>query len=309
MTTCETWQSHLVSIVLPTYNRAYCIARAIDSVISQTYSLWELIVVDNHSSDNTEELVASYSDARIRLIKIHNDGVIASSRNMGINAASGYYVAFLDSDDWWMPTKLEESVRQLDASADVVYHDLYRVISHWHDHSVLRVQRTRQLMEPVFLDLWRNGNAITNSSAVVKRDLLISVGGLSEDRNLISVEDFDIWLRLAQVTERFQKIDKILGYYWCGGGNLSTPHLAIAGVTRLMEKYGEVDLGGGAIGVSPRLIYVLAESYYYSNNVTKFVRYAKAAILANGSIATTLRLVYLLIILSFKCWRSNRLAD
>ena len=100
----------LVSVIIPTFNRANDLARAVKSVIAQTFTSWELIIVDNHSVDNTDEVVRHFNDPRIKLLKIHNDGVIAASRNLGIHFSSGTYIAFLDSDDWWTPDKLRSSV-------------------------------------------------------------------------------------------------------------------------------------------------------------------------------------------------------
>jgi glycosyltransferase involved in cell wall biosynthesis len=98
----------LVSVIVPTYNRAYCICRTIDGVLQQTHQNWELVVVDDGSKDNTAELIASkYGDEpRVRYLYQPNAGVSAA-RNTGINAAHGNFVAFLDSDDVWRPWKLE----------------------------------------------------------------------------------------------------------------------------------------------------------------------------------------------------------
>ncbi len=100
--------NQLVSVIVPTYNRAYCVGRAIDSVRGQTHSNWELILVDDGSTDNTAELIASQygGDQRIRYIHQSNAGVSAA-RNTGINTARGNFVAFLDSDDAWKPWKLK----------------------------------------------------------------------------------------------------------------------------------------------------------------------------------------------------------
>ena len=84
----------LVSIVIPTYNHARYLGRALQSVLDQTYINWEAIIIDNHSTDNTDQLVASFSDSRIIYLKIHNNGVIASSRNAGIREAKGEWIAF-----------------------------------------------------------------------------------------------------------------------------------------------------------------------------------------------------------------------
>jgi len=98
----------LVSIVVPTYNRAYCLARTIDSVVAQTYTTFEILIIDDGSTDNTRELVASMAarDGRIRYLYQQNAGVCAA-RNCGLRAARGDYIALLDSDDVWKPWKLE----------------------------------------------------------------------------------------------------------------------------------------------------------------------------------------------------------
>lgn len=89
----------LFSIVIPTYNRANLIKRCIESVINQTYQNWEAIIVDNYSEDNTEEIVSSFNDERIRFYKNHNYGVISVSRNFALDNSNGHWICFLDSDD------------------------------------------------------------------------------------------------------------------------------------------------------------------------------------------------------------------
>ena len=100
-----------VSIIIPTYNRAKDLKRALQSVFDQTFTDWEIVVVDNHSMDDTDSLIKSFNEPKIRLFKIHNEGVIAASRNLGLRHSLGEYIAFLDSDDWWLPKKLEESIK------------------------------------------------------------------------------------------------------------------------------------------------------------------------------------------------------
>lgn len=210
----------LVSVVIPTFNHAHFLGRALQSVLNQTYNNWEVIIVDNYSQDNTDEVVQRFVDPRITLLKINNHGVIAASRNMGIRAANGELIAFLDSDDWWKPKKLEESIYQFDADTVVVYHDLYLVLSEqkkWY----WRKLRSRNLYSPVFDDLIENGNALPNSSVVVRKSFLERIGGLSEEKALIAWEDYDCWLRLAKHSDRYVRLAHTLGYYWAGGGNIS----------------------------------------------------------------------------------------
>src|SRR5947207_692803 len=110
----------LVSIVVPTYNRAYCLPRTIDSALAQTYASVEVIVVDDGSKDDTAALVrARYgSDGRVQMISQQNAGV-AAARNTGMAAARGDYVALLDSDDVWQPWKLELQMACMRAHPDV----------------------------------------------------------------------------------------------------------------------------------------------------------------------------------------------
>ena len=86
----------------------------------------EILIVDNHSTDNTDSVVKSFDDPRVQFFRNHNEGVVAVSRNFGLKHAVGEYIAFLDSDDWWHPQKLEVSLKYLERGADVVYHDLFR---------------------------------------------------------------------------------------------------------------------------------------------------------------------------------------
>ena len=103
---------NLVSIVMPTYNAVLYIKDAIDSVRNQTYSEWELLIVDDCSTDNTEEVVKTYlRDSRIHYLKNSENRGAAVSRNKALKAAKGKWVAFLDSDDIWMPDKLEKQIR------------------------------------------------------------------------------------------------------------------------------------------------------------------------------------------------------
>ncbi len=96
----------LISVVIPTYNRADLIPKAIQSVPDQTYQNWELIIVDNYSNDGTKEVVDSFRDPGISMLLLPRTGSVAASRNMGVRHSKGEWIAFLDSDDWWFTTKL-----------------------------------------------------------------------------------------------------------------------------------------------------------------------------------------------------------
>lgn len=228
--------SPVISVVLPTFNRAGLLKRALLSVISQTYANWEVLVIDNNSTDDTDQVVHGLGDERIKILKVHNHGVIALSRNVGIKAAHGTYIAFLDSDDWWKSDKLKKSLAYLEKGNDLVYHDLV-VVAKQNQQVLWRKARTRVLKFPIFKDLITRGNALNNSSVVVRKKLLEDIGGLSEDPSLISIEDYDAWLRAARITEKFKRIPQALGYYWTAGGNVSNPKRTIETLNVLEERY------------------------------------------------------------------------
>ncbi len=206
-----------VSIIIPTYNHGEYIGNCIESIISQTYINWEAIVVNNNSTDNTVEIIKNYNDKRISIINIDNKGIIAKSRNLGIKNAKGDYIAFLDSDDWWYPKKLDV-VMANKGTADFIYHhlDIYK-----NGIKTNKKHRVRSLKSPVFEDLMINANAITNSSVVVKKNILLKAGSLSEDLELKAVEDYDLWLKISRVTNSFLLIPEYLGGYLISGINSS----------------------------------------------------------------------------------------
>ena len=107
------------SVIIPTYNPGHLIGRCLSSVIAQTFQAWEAIVVNNYSQDNTIEVVEGFRDERVRLFNFSNKGVIAASRNEGIRQAGGDFIAFLDSDDWWYPKKLEIVNRYAEKKKDL----------------------------------------------------------------------------------------------------------------------------------------------------------------------------------------------
>lgn len=211
--------SPLVSIVIPTYNRADLISKAIQSVIDQSYKNWELIVVDNYSDDNTKEVIEAFNDDRILMLFTPRTGSVAASRNLGVSYSKGEWIAFLDSDDWWFPNKLECVHNVIQKQPDLIYHDLQIVTL---DGTSLgrKSTRSRKLKDPLYLDLLLNGNDIALSSVVVRRQIFLEVNGMNESPAFFAVEDYDTWLRIAQITHKFVYVAKVLGAYRLHDGNI-----------------------------------------------------------------------------------------
>jgi glycosyltransferase involved in cell wall biosynthesis len=230
----ELQMTQLVSVVIPTYNHGHLLGRALKSVFDQIYTNWEIIVIDNNSQDNTDAVVQEFASPRVRMLRINNNGVIAASRNAGINAANGDWVAFLDSDDWWVPEKLQLCMSNASEDVDFIHHDLLiarekstifqrRKISSW------------QVRSPPLVDLLVRGNAICNSSVVVRRALLNKVGGLSENPEMAGSEDYNLWLKIARVTDKFLYIHRPLGYYWDHAMGISRKDMSRSAETATAE--------------------------------------------------------------------------
>jgi glycosyltransferase involved in cell wall biosynthesis len=222
----KTLTSPLISVVIPSYKHANLIGRTLESVLNQTYTNWEVIVIDNHSHDQTDQVVQAFSDSRIKLLKIHNNGVIGASRNMGIREAKGEWIAFIDSDDWWTCNKLQECVTHMAEDIDLIYHDL-EIVRDKFSLFGLRKIKSRQLDQPVLIDLLVNGNAIANSSVVVRKNALVEIGGFCEDAELVACEDYYAWLKMAECKRHFLYVPINLGYYYLNEKGVSNKDMSI----------------------------------------------------------------------------------
>ena len=209
----------LISVVIPTYNRADLIPKAIQSVLDQNYQNWELIIVDNYSDDGTKEVIDSFKDSRISMLLHPRTGSVAASRNMGVLHSKGEWIAFLDSDDWWFPAKLSSVCEVIHSNPDLIYHDL-QIVSGPNDEKSYRKTKSRKLKNPIFLDLLLNGNDIALSSVIVRKSILIKVNGMNESPPFFAIEDYDTWLRIAKITNLFEHIPKTLGAYRLHDGNI-----------------------------------------------------------------------------------------
>ena len=181
----------LVSVIIPTYNRGWIVQEAIDSVLDQDFTDFELIVVDDGSDDNTPQILAAYGRA-ITVLHQSNKGVSAA-RNHGIAAASGQLIAFLDSDDLWLSGKLSSQVRFFKGTPDAV---INQTQEHWIRNGV-RVnpkQRHHKFSGMIFehsLALC----LVSPSAVMIKKSLFEEVGIF--DEQLPACEDYDLWLRIS----------------------------------------------------------------------------------------------------------------
>ena len=209
--------SPVVSIVIPTYNQADLLQEAIESVLRQTYTAWEAVVINNYSEDQTEAVVRSVTDPRFRLVNFRNYGIIGASRNEGVRQTQGEFVAFLDSDDTWEPAKLERVLACFaQPGTDLVCHDEWL----WKDDKKKQVLRYGPHTSYAYL-LFK-GNCLSPSATVVRRQKFLEVQGFSLERRFAGVEDYDLWLRLAQAGCGFHYLHEPLGSFRVHGESFSS---------------------------------------------------------------------------------------
>lgn len=192
-----------VSIILPTYNRAHCMERAVDSVLRQTYSQWELLVIDDGSTDHTEEIMAAYaaSDDRIRYNRLACNKGAAAARNEGIRLARYDYIAFQDSDDAWHADKLEKQMRVFGESPEtgLVYCAIQGIRQNGRPVRIPDDAMDRQFLSGDLYKLLLQGNVIDAPSVVIQKKCLERCGGF--DEGLSCLEDWELFLRIAKEYE------------------------------------------------------------------------------------------------------------
>lgn len=209
-------RSPAVSIILPTFDRAHLLGRALDSVLAQSWSDFELLVVDDASRDHTREVVAGRGDRRIRYLRLEHNVGPAAARNRGIAAARGRYFAFQDSDDEWMPAKLARQVVALEErpSLGMVYCDMVRV----HRNGVETPHHSPALSRGRWIDPrtgFYGAFGLGIQSAVIRRAALEAVGPFDERYRCF--EDLDLFLRLSSRWECLCIEEPLVRYYETGG--------------------------------------------------------------------------------------------
>ena len=189
-----------VSIILPTYNRAELVVRAIDSILQQTYEEFELIVVDDGSTDDTEQKVRGIEDKRIRYVKLEKNGGPSNARNVGIDTAVYDYIAFHDSDDCWRKEKLEKQMRRLLESSSETgfvygcyeYNSLDGRKACFPRKELEKEKKTGYIYPQMLVE-----NLIGMPTILVKRECIEKIGKFNI--HYASLEDYEWMLRLSRV--------------------------------------------------------------------------------------------------------------
>lgn len=208
-----------ISIIMPTYNRAYVIARAIDSVLKQTYSSFEFIIVDDGSDDETQEIVESYRDSRIQYVRLEENRGANYARNIGLNHCSGEWIAFIDSDNVWEPDKLAiqvEKIQELSDEAGIIFGKAY--IHHIDSrYSYIMPQKedvanyTKTMLEK---------NLIDTNTVLIKKQCFDKVGCF--DEAFPRLQDWEMFYRIITFGHyEVVFVDKLLSHSYVQTNSIS----------------------------------------------------------------------------------------
>jgi len=191
-----------VSVIIPTYNRAHLVGRAIESVLNQTYKDFEIIVVDDGSTDNTEDIIRQFQekDKRIKYIKHDKNKGGSAARNTGIKNSSGYFLSFLDSDDQWLPNKLEFEVKILNNNKNCIICSTGHTFIN--EKNMKIISKTSFKKQLVSQKTALRGECLTTNDFTVIKKAIVNIGGF--DEKLPARQDWDLWIRITAIGRGIQ---------------------------------------------------------------------------------------------------------
>jgi len=227
-------ESSQISVIIPAYNASRTVGAAVDSVLAQTFPDFEVLVIDDGSQDDTAEVVRARDDPRVQCVRTQNGGV-SVARNRALEHAAGPYVAFLDADDAWLPTKLERQHAAMTekpgvgvcfSSAQLVDDDLRPVGIDW---AVARADYT----EAILLE----GNVVRagGTSVLARTSMVHEAGGF--DPRLSQCADWDLWLRMSLFTSFLPLHEPLVEYRIVGGTMSSDPELLERDTFTMLDKF------------------------------------------------------------------------
>ncbi len=229
-----------VSVIIPTYNRAGFLSFAIGSVLGQTFQDFEIIIVDDASTDNTEEVVGRFCDQRIRYYCRDLKGNTSTGRNRGIREAQSSYIAFLDDDDEWLPEKLEKQIALLDQSPPSVggiYTGYIRILRSNGESLGITLPTKKGDLSSTLL----SSNVLAGASGLLlRKECLLDVGLFDED--LPSFQDYDLWIRISKKFT-FDYVDEVLYRYHIHDNKIwNDPMVLSRGLDKMIHKHCTRDL-------------------------------------------------------------------
>lgn len=204
--------NELVSIIMPSYNTANYIGVAIESVLKQTYKNWELLIVDDCSIDNTDEVVEKYNDERITYLKNEKNSGAAVSRNRALKNANGKWIAFLDSDDLWCPTKLEEQIKFMEQNRYSFSYTNYREVDEYGIENGVEVTGPKKITKRgMYHYCWPGCLTVMYDAEKIGK---VQIADIKKNN------DYALWLKVIKKSDCYH-YNKVLAQYRKRSGSIS----------------------------------------------------------------------------------------
>ena len=263
-----------ISVIIPTYNHAKYLNRALNSVKNQTYTDWEAIIIDNYSNDETEDIVKTFLlDKRFKYVKIYNNGIIAKSRNHGILLAKSKWISFLDSDDWWDLNKLKIASRYLKDNFDVIYHPL-EIKKNKNISLIKNLISNKNIKTSIHYKLLFYGNLIANSSVIINKSIIYKVNFINENKCMVGAEDYNLLLKISKISNKFHFINNKLGYYELHQDGVSRKNMSHCHFFAIYEFLNDLKRAKKN-KIILNIVYIKASFHKNNNNYKLALKYAK----------------------------------
>lgn len=216
-------KSPLISIIIPTYNDYLNLKKNIDLIKQQNFEDYELIIINDNSTDSTQNYLNEIKDPKIFIHHLESNKGPGYARNFGINHSNGLWVSFLDSDDEWSKNRLfiiSEFIKK-NNKYDLICHNEIKIYKE--KNKKVKLHYGTLCKKNPYKDLLLNGNRFSTSATIVKKNFLIKNKiYFNERRNFISVEDYDFWLKCIDANANFKHLKEFLGYYYIHNNNITS---------------------------------------------------------------------------------------
>lgn len=277
--------SALFSVIITTYNRRDVLPRAITSVLGQTDGAFELLVIDNGSTDDTAQVVARFTDPRISYVRNPEPSSSCDApRNLGIQRAKGRYVAFLDDDDLWYPERLAKVKQafEMHPDADAVCHHENRRVNGVVDRLLTHGPWSEHFFEALLYE----GNRLSPCAITIRADLLRQLDGFRLSEAFDGAADYDLWLRMAAAGAKVHFLNEALGEFTVTGSNWSVTDPAFeAKVAHLItshlaayERRPVVQLSARAMRRLMQVHYLAARSFWCARRHRQAIKHLAYAV-------------------------------
>lgn len=204
--------NELVSVIMPSYNTAQYISNSINSVLSQTYTNWELLIVDDCSTDNSLEIINSFKDQRIRVLQNEKNSGAAISRNFALREAKGKWIAFLDSDDIWAKDKLQKQIKFMEENGYAFTYTDYQTILNGKAQPYVNIAPNVITKKKMYDYCY-----FFTSTVIYNRDKV----GLIQIADLKKNNDYAMWLQIIEKSKAY-RLPECLSFYIKHSGSIST---------------------------------------------------------------------------------------